>query len=948
MNAPSPPPRVRATYRLQLGPALGFRAAARLVPQLAALGVSHIYASPYLKARSAHGYDIVDHRAFNPEIGDEEDFAAFVRALRRHGMGHVLDFVPNHMGIARADNAAWLDVLEWGPASPEAARFDVEWRPAKSELRDKVLAPFLGDHYGRALERGELRLALDPDRSGFSVWYFEHRFPLAPRSYALVLAHSGVRALEQLARRFRRLPPPSRERRMAHTARRRAGELRASLAQLLGRDRSAAAAVAARVRRVNGKVGDPASFAELDRILSAQHFRLAFWRVAADEINYRRFFNVNELAGIRVERPEVFESVHELVLHLIDEGSLDGLRIDHVDGLFDPLAYCRALRRCFGGRPVPIWVEKILAPHERLSSEWPIEGTTGYEFLSLVNGLFVDPGGEAPIAALYAELVGADPGFDEVAYLAKKHVLNFLFASELEMLTHELDRISDQDWRTRDFTRTSLREALKEVIALFPVYRTYIDADGARAEDRRFVEWAVERARKRSSDPETSLFDFLLAALGGDLAAPGAGGYDAAAALRFAMRFQQLTSPVAAKGVEDTGFFRYPKLLSLCEVGGDPRRFASSVAAFHHVTRERARQWPRTLLATGTHDTKLGEDARTRVDALSELAEEWRTQLRRWTVLMQPHRRLVDDRPAPSPPDELLLYQALLASWPAELVAPAPLDARVLDAYRERLEGYARKVVREAKVATSWRHPNPEYEQAVIGFVRAALDPDGARNRFLEELRPFQARVARIGAVSSLAQVLLKLTAPGVPDLYQGTELWDLSLLDPDNRRRVDWALRARLARELEARWRDGEGDPGELVARWSDGRAKLWLVWRLLALRRERPELLCEGEYEPLEVVGTRAEHVCAFARREGGSAVLVVAPRLVAPLLAPGSALALDPDALADTAVLAPADLDADSLREVTTGRSIALEPAPDGRRALPVARALARFPAGAFVTV
>ncbi|MEX2207761.1 MAG: malto-oligosyltrehalose synthase, partial [Myxococcota bacterium] len=725
-------------------------------------------------------------------------------------------------------------------------------------------------------------------------------------------------------------------------------ELRAILARTLESDREAAGALAARLLRLNGSVGDRASFAELDRILAAQHFRLAFWRVAADEINYRRFFNVNELAGIRVERPAVFDRVHSLVSRLIDEGRLDGLRIDHIDGLFDPLAYCRSLRGRFGDRGVYLVVEKVLAPHEQLCRDWPVDGTTGYEFLNLVNGLFVDPAGEPSIAELYAEFTGADPGFDEVAYLAKKHVLNFLFGSELEMLAQDLDRLSEQDWRTRDFTRTSLREALKEVVALLPVYRTYLDAGGAGAEDRRFIEWAVERARKRSSDPEATLFDFVRAALTADLAAPGSGGYDPDAVLRFAMKFQQLTGPVAAKGVEDTAFYRYPRLLSLCEVGGDPRRFSSSVAAFHHVTRERAQHWPHALLATSTHDTKLGEDARTRVDALSELAEEWRAQLRRWSVLLQGNRRIIDDLPAPRPADELLLHQALVASWPAELVAPAALDAAAVHAFRERFEGYALKVVREAKLATSWRHPNTAYEEAVGAFVHAALDPDVERNRFLEELRAFQARAARIGAVSSLAQVLLKLTAPGVPDLYQGSELWDLSLVDPDNRRSVDFARRARALRELAARWRDGSGDPGELLASWSDGRAKLWLIWRLLELRRARPDLLRDGDYEPLEVVGPRAEHLCAFARRVPGAQLLVVAPRLVAKLLSAGTALELDPAALGDTCVLAPTGFEASEIREVTTGRRVALEATPEGRHALPAARAFARFPAGAFVAL
>ena len=656
-----------ATYRLQFSRDFTFRDAERLVPYLHALGVSHIYASPYLKARSgsSHGYDITDYNALNPEIGDAADFDAMVAALARHGMGQILDIVPNHMGIGRADNTWWLDVLEWGRASPYADYFDIGWNAPNPNLSGKLLLPFLGDHYGAVLEAAEMVPAFDAQEGSFSVWYHEHRFPLAPQTYTAILAAAGGggdEKLASLAAAFRQFRPASAGKRTQAAMRARAGDLKQELARVVAAEPRLRSAIDRALHHLGGVSGDPASFVPLHRLLERQHYRLAYWRVAADEINYRRFFDINELAGVRMERAEVFETAHRLVLHLFAEGKIDGLRIDHIDGLFDPLQYCMRLQRRLSEargndeRPYLV-VEKILAQHESLRSDWPIDGETGYRALNLINGLFVEGRAERAIDRAYGRFVGRHPDFDTVLYECKKQVMDTMLAGELQVLAVALDAISEANWRTREFTLAGLRAAIREVVACFPVYRTYVTERGASAEDRRDIDWAVALARRRSQDRETTIFDFIHGALTTDIARKRARTFNRRAVISFAMKFQQFTGPVTAKAMEDTAFYRYTRLLSLNEVGGDPRRFGTTVTAFHHLNQERARLTPHTMVATATHDTKRGEDVRARINGLTEFPAEWGRRLRRWSMLNKSAKSELEGAPAPSADDEYLLYQ---------------------------------------------------------------------------------------------------------------------------------------------------------------------------------------------------------------------------------------------------------------------------------------------------
>lgn len=916
-----------ATYRLQFRNGFTFRDAERLVPYLHELGISHVYCSPYLKASpgSSHGYDIVDHNALDPAVGDEAAFDSFVAALRRHGMGQILDFVPNHAGIGSSENIWWHDVLEYGRASPFAGFFDIDWEPTPPRLRGRVLLPFLGDHYGGVLERGELGLVFDAERGSFLASYHEHRFPIRPRDYGRILGpsltaleqHLGLRhgvaaALRDLRDAFAQLAPPSASARAHARSRERAEQAKRDLARLVALEPAVATSLEEAARAFEGEPGHPRSFEALHRLLDAQHYRLAYWRVAADEINYRRFFDINELAGLRVEGVDCFEAVHELVFHWLEVGKLDGLRIDHVDGLLDPRRYCERVRKRFP--ELYLVVEKILAPQERLRADWQVEGTTGYDFLNLANGLLVDGEAENALDRIYRGFSGRELSFDDVRYHSEKHVMNFLLGSEHHVLAHRLKRLAEAGWRTRDFTETSLREALKEIVACFPVYRSYADAGGARDEDRRQIDAALRAARERSSDPEQDLFDWIGGLLLMDEQRRDARLYRRRDVVDFAMRFQQYTAPVVAKGLEDTSFYRYHRLVSLNEVGGDPRRFGISVEEFHAANRERATSWPGGMLATATHDTKRGEDVRTRIDVISEIADEWESRVFRWGELNEPLRRRVGSEPAPTRNDEVLLYQTLLGTWPGG--APEEFD---LPEYIERIETYMLKAVREGKESSSWRHPHAGYEAALRRFVHGILEP---RSAFRADFEPFAARVAAHGALNGLSQLLLKLTAPGVPDVYQGCELWDLSLVDPDNRRLVDFEHRARLLDELRREFGEvpdsATGDPSLLARSWRDGRLKLLITWRLLAFRRRNHALFAKGDYVPLATHGERARHLCAFARTLAGARLIVVAPRLCAGLPRASGPFPLGRAAWGDTAVRCP-DSKEEALRDVVTGRRL-----------------------------
>lgn len=851
-DTPSPDaarPAPRATYRLQFHAGFGFAAATAILPDLAALGVSHVYASPFLKARpgSTHGYDIVDHGELNPELGSRADFDRFVAALQAEKLGLILDFVPNHMGVGGADNPFWLDMLEWGQASDYAGWFDVDWRaeaeqPAPSDRTPRrVLIPVLGDHYGVALRDGDLHLGFDAAAGAFAVWAYEtHKLPIRPVDYGAILGADDA-MLEQLGDAFSHLEAhrPHEQRRVA--------ELKRRLADA-AREPAIAAAVAARLALFQGTPGELTSWRRLDALIATQHWRVAHFRVAADDINYRRFFNINDLAAVRIEHEELFNHAHQLVFDLIAAGVLDGLRIDHIDGLLDPKTYCRRLRDR-APRPIYLVVEKILAPDEPLRADWGVDGTTGYEFANQLTGLFIDPAGAPALSAAYRAFTGRAEAFDDIARISKYAIMDNEMAGELNTLARDAARIARSNPLTADFTQNVLRRALREIVAGFAFYRSYVDADGASAEDRAELAAAIARARAANGAIDPSVFDFLERILSTEATRVPGSGFSRQEVLRFAMQFQQYTGPVMAKGVEDTAFYRYNRFVAANEVGGAPETLGTSIAAFHAANRARLEATPNAMLATTTHDTKRGEDTRARLAALSEQPEAFAAAVARWSEMLAEARDPILDRN-----DDYLFYQLLLGAWPPGLGD----DDAGLAVFRDRIAAAMLKSVREAKVHTTWARPNAAYEAALDRFIAAAF----ATPTFVADIVAFQTGIAALGGSNSLAQVVLKLTVPGVPDLYQGAEAWDFSLVDPDNRRPVDDALRrARLLRP-----------PAALdAASIADGTAKPEVVRRLLNLRREHPDLFSAGSYEPIDLADT----LVAFRRRAAGKTLTVLVRR-------------------------------------------------------------------------
>lgn len=877
-----------ATYRVQLGPGLAFDGLARRAAYFDALGVSHLYLSPVFRARpgSPHGYDVVDHGAVSPELGGEPGLVELARVLREHGLGLILDVVPNHMCIAGGENRAWQDVLENGPSSPYAAWFDVDWAPPKPDLAEKVLLPILGDQYGRALENGEIHVALEG--GAFVAAYHAHRLPLAPRSWPALLepALARMRAalsdvslhvleLESILTAIAHLPLRGETEPERVRERQREKEIvKRRVSALVAGCPEAGPAVEASLEELNGRPGEPRSFDRLEALLDEQAYRLSHWRVASDEINYRRFFDVNELAAIRVERAEVFDAVHALPLRLVREGHVAGLRIDHVDGLFDPAGY---LGRLAG--VTYLLVEKVLVGDERLRADWPVDGTTGYEFLNLLNGLFVERDGARFLHQAYARLTGAAGGWRDQVYAGKKLVLAASLSAELTVLARRLDRISEQQRFSRDFTLNSLQAALGEIIACFPVYRSYVDASGELTpEDRRHIDSAVRQAIRRNPATSASVFEFIASVLRLEHP-PGLDPAQRAERLDFVLRFQQLTGPVTAKGLEDTATYRSFPLASLNEVGGAPYGLGHAPAEFHAACGERQRLWPRALSATSTHDTKRDEDVRARLNVLSEIPQAWEQACHRWRAANAELRTRVDDEEAPDPNAEYLFYQTLVGTWP---LAPREGDRPV---YVQRLKDYMRKALREAKLHTSWVSPHEAYERALDDFIGAALDP--ARSApFLADFEGFVRPLVRPGRLNAAAQALLKISAPGVPDFYQGTELDEFRLVDPDNRQPVDFELRAALLAQLDDDARAGATSVVErLLDEQEHARLKLWATSRALRFRRRNPALFTQGEHVALAPAGERAEHVVAFARaHEAEFAVTAVArffTRLPAPPL-------------------------------------------------------------------
>ncbi|WP_191487012.1 malto-oligosyltrehalose synthase [Pseudomonas sp. FEN] len=851
-------PPLRATVRLQFHKDFSLDAAIPLVPYFARLGISHLYASPLLTARdgSLHGYDVVDPTRVNPQLGGEPALRRLVRTLRQHDMGLILDIVSNHMAVGGADNPWWLDLLEWGRLSPYGEFFDIQWHSPDPLLEGQLLMPFLDNDYGVALQEGSIPLCFDAEHGSFHVEHYQHRFPICPRDYAQILAN--IPQLETLAGHFKALNS-------LPDAYAQAQVLRAELAQR----RDLHEAIEQSLARYDSR--QPEGLQRLHWLLERQHYRLASWRTAADDINWRRFFDVNELGGLRVERPAVFEATHQKIFQLIEEGLVDGLRIDHIDGLADPRGYCRKLRRRVDrlapGRHLPIYVEKILGQGETLHPDWQVDGTTGYEFMDQLSLLQHDPRGEPPLTELWTRLSERPGEFAEEARLARQQILAGSLAGDCESVAQALLQVARDDLMSRDLTLGALRRALQALIVHYPVYRTYINALGRPTQDEAFFQQALAGARTTLGEADWPVLEYLQQWLGGQPWRERALGRPRKLLKHACVRFQQLTSPTAAKAVEDTAFYRSAVLLSRNDVGFCAERFSAPVEEFHATNRQRLESFPDNLLTSATHDHKRGEDSRARLAVLSEYAPWYVEQVQRFRELAQALR---GDPLAPSAADELILYQALLGSWPLTLSSD---DAPGLRDYAERLWQWQCKALREAKLNSSWNAPNDAYEQACRDFLEALLTrPVGLALR--SALLAAVEKIAPAGALNSLAQCLLRMTVPGVPDLYQGNEFWDFSLVDPDNRRPVDFAARQR-ALEHPA---SSQG----LLTDWRSGRLKQALIARTLAVRAEHGRVFSRGDYQPLEVLGEQAEHVLAFMRSASTQRVIVIVPRQAARLLA------------------------------------------------------------------
>jgi (1->4)-alpha-D-glucan 1-alpha-D-glucosylmutase len=987
-----------ATYRVQFHAGFTFRDAVQIVPYLHDLGITHLYASPLLQARpgSTHGYDTTNHQAFNPELGTADDYEVLCQVLQMHGMGQVLDVVPNHMGVVGNDNQWWHDVLENGPASPYAGFFDIAWYDSpRPEMHERLLLPILGKAYGEALESQEIRLQYAA--GAFTIHYYDHCWPVAPQSYAMILeqrrdelatflggAPEPLAEYDSILTAIRNLPQRS-ETDPARVAecQREKEVIKRRLAALTEANPSVRAFLEDTVALFNGMPGQPESFDLLDTLLQAQAYRLCHWRVASEEINYRRFFDVNELAALSMEKPEVFTATHGLILRLLSEGKVHGVRIDHPDGLYDPQQYFQRLQQhyvlgvahrlretdvTFQGlceeevttllgtalaqasnmaeavldRPLYIVVEKILGAHETLREDWPVYGTSGYDFLNLLNGLFVDAEQRRVWTRLYRDWTQDSRPFADVVYDAKHLILQTSLSSEVYMLAHRLDRLAQQHRSSRDLTFNSLRRALQQIIACFPVYRSYITSDAIHPDDWRYVQQAVFQAQRRNPTMSRELFAFARDMLLLKYQA-SASEDEQAEQRRFVGKFQQVTAPVMAKGLEDTALYVYNRLLSLNEVGGDADRFGVSGEELHRTFRERQAKWPWAFSALSTHDTKRSEDIRARLNVLSELPQEWLAGLQRWSDLNAQYRRELDGAPVPDANEEYLLYQTLLGAWPFK-----PYSPEAYATFVERIQAYMLKVLREAKEHTSWVNPNPAYEEAVQDYIVRILDTQ-TQGRFLDDFLAFQCRISHYGLFNSLAQTLLKITAPGVPDTYQGTELWDLSLVDPDNRRTVDYERRYDMLRALRAcltvAGEDRRALVQELLTHKEDGRIKLYVTTLALNCRRLHPGLFSSGSYVPAQGRGAKGQYVFGFSRCQGNRAAIVAVPRLLAGLLAGTHEAPLGEAVWQDTQLLMPGVDPHWDWRNVLTGEPVVFT-RDNGQPALALAELLGFCPVALLV--
>jgi (1->4)-alpha-D-glucan 1-alpha-D-glucosylmutase len=934
-----------ATYRLQFNQEFTFRQARELLDYLQQLGITDVYASPLLQSRrgSNHGYDITDPTRMDTDAGTESEFEELCSELQRRGMGLILDIVPNHMA-ASSENPWWTDVLENGPGSGYASYFDIDWHPPSRLLDNKVLLPVLADTYGRVLENQELRPAY---RNGsFVLQYFEDSFPLSPYSYHLVLKHrldvlekrlgegssayqeyrGIVAALCSLHEREPLAPEATGQRRLQAEA------TKERLRRLYGTDPEIRRFITENLRSLCGKKKRLASFRPLDRLLAEQAYILEFWQNPNQEINYRRFFTITDLVGVRAEDPFVFEATHTVVFRLVERGIVTGLRIDHIDGLRDPLGYLQRLQERVTGvadgqaRGFYVIIEKILSPNEKVSSEWPIHGTTGYDFLNAVNRLFIHPSGAGEMERTYTSFLGEKIEYADVLYHKKKLVMATLLAVEMRALARHLSILAAQDRYARDVPRSELSQALTEVTACLSVYRTYIRGLDIPAEAKAEVGRALEEARRRRPNLSPSALDFVRQVLllaDADHLSP----LQREARLGFVMRWQQFTGPIVAKGLEDTVFYAYTPLISLNEVGGDPR---PSPQDFSKFLEDRARSSPYTLNATTTHDTKRAEEVRARINVLSEIPGEWQRHLRLWSRLNAPHRRTVGRHRVPDPVEETLLYQTILGAW--------PLGQDEVSGFQPRLKEYVIKATREAMVHTRWTRPNFEHEEALTQFVESILNVRKSR-RFLNDFLKFQEKISYYGMLNGVSQALLKIVCPGVPDFYQGSELWDFRLVDPDNRRPVDFGKRIRL---LESIVQEG-GCPRPEFLRclcrcWRDSRIKLYVVWKALNFRRQHAQLFLDGGYLFIKAHGGRAQNVFALMRYNTNRYFLAAVPRWLAFTKAPMNAENMQKYWGSGFLLLPPKA--PDHWFNVLTGAQIPCEK-HSGRASLPLRALLASFP-------
>ncbi|MEJ2671329.1 MAG: malto-oligosyltrehalose synthase [Deltaproteobacteria bacterium] len=884
-----------ATYRLQFHQGFGFLEARSILPYLKNLGITTLYSSPLFKARrgSLHGYSVTNPLELNPELGSKAGFDHLVHKLKVQGMELLLDVVPNHMAMSPS-NPWWMDVLENGARSPYAVFFDIDWTPSKGTLHNRVLLPILGKPFGQTLENQELKLSLEEE--GFRINFYDYHFPLDPKTYGDILTYRlaeleqqlgegdpAILGLHGLITMVEHLPPRTAISAAKYRERQRTKqELQKRLWLLYQGSPAIREFLDANVRLFNGRRGDPASFEPLDTLLARQAYRLAFWQVTLDIINYRRFFSINELIGIRVEDPRVFEATHALLFKLVKDGKVNGVRVDHIDGLYDPQEYLLRLKERLTPKDksavdfpgFTIYVEKILSQTEPLPQDWPVCGTTGYDFLNMVNGVLVDEAGHEELASLYARLTGFTGTFTDLVYEKKKLTIETLFGGEMESLGHDLNMLAEQDRHGQDISYQALVKALKEVTACLPIYRTYIRDYEVSSRDRRYLEDTLEEAMQRNPDPGVAVYYFLRRVLLLQFL-PSFTVEKQESWLRFVMRWQQYTGAIMAKGLEDTALYVYNCLTSLNEVGSESHPVP--VFEFHHFNADRQANWPRALNATSTHDSKRSEDVRQRLNVLSEMPRQWEECLSRWRTFNQKHLLRIGAEPVPDPNEEMLIYQTMVGFWP--LAEPDRANLK------NRLEAYVIKAAREAKVYTRWIAPDCDHEDALLAFVDAILKPS-PDNRFLKDFNQFQAQLAYFGALNSLSQVVLKIASPGIPDFYQGTEIWDFSLVDPDNRRPVNYQKRLALFKELKQKEsRARKTLQSRLLQRWQDGAIKLFITSKALNFRRTHPELFLEGEYLPLHGQGKSARHLVAFARRRGENWVLAVTPRLCSQLTPAGT---------------------------------------------------------------